>query len=145
MSKIFWKAQQTQCQALTQYDFCCMNLKIKTKCWDDKNQMLKEGNKGTYNRVKKRWHIYCYINVIYILCFLLQTQKKRKGFEFLLLVFWCALTIPWILTWVQIIHQPTMTGDRAGELWIWNIELVQYPIRPRLRATILLMFLRCYR
>lgn len=26
--------------------------------------------------VKKRWHIYCYINVIYILCFLLQWQKK---------------------------------------------------------------------
>ncbi len=30
-----------------------MNLQMKTKCWDDKNQMLKEWNKGTYNRVKK--------------------------------------------------------------------------------------------
>lgn len=27
--------------------------------------------------LKKGWHIYCYINVIYILCFLLQRQKKK--------------------------------------------------------------------
>lgn len=36
-----------------------------------------EGNKCTYSLVKKRWHIYCYINVIYILCFLLQRQKRN--------------------------------------------------------------------
>lgn len=40
---------------------------------------------------KKRWHIYCNINVIYIVFFLL---KKTENSNSCCRIFWCASTIP---------------------------------------------------
>lgn len=51
--------------------------------------------------LKKRWHIYCYINVIYILCFLLQRQKRNVLLAAGFFYSWCS-TIPCTWTGKQI-------------------------------------------
>lgn len=76
---------------------------------------------------KKRWHIYCNINVIYIVFF---CWKRQKIFKLLLPLFSClfflgASTIkPFYLTQGQIFYQSTMETEELEEevavLVIWS-------------------------
>ena len=76
--------------------------------------------------VKKRWHIYCYINVIYIVFSVTLTEIFLN---FLLLV--GKVYQQYLEIWhrVQICNKPTMeTGEQDEKQFISDNQLLQYSI-----------------
>lgn len=94
-------------------------------------------NKCSYNLsfLKKRWHIYCNINVIYIVfsCWKRQKIQFSVAAEVSFFLFWCALTIHffWHMNKSFIIQQQrlknkmvtALLGIRSSYEAFWNTKL----------------------
>lgn len=107
----------------------------RQKCkYGDRNKcvcLVREINAHTIE-FKKRWHIYCNINVIYIVFF---CWKRQKILIFVAAVFWCASTIPFI--WHKnksFINQQRRLKSKTKVLGIWSSCETAWS--PRLRATV---------
>lgn len=72
---------------------------------------------------KKRWHIYCNINVIYIVFLLKKTENSNSHCRRIVFdssFFLCALTIPFHLTQEQVFDQSSVNKMEVAFLGIWS-------------------------